>query len=275
MLNLERVHKPSTLEQAIELLQRPGTAAMAGGTALISGRRRDVHAVVDLSGLGLAYIRENNGGIAIGAMTALTDLDESPILRALADGVLAQAAHCSAASILRNQVTVAGTLITEPDTVLAAALLALDAQVTIVGKETRTVALGDFLAARQQLLPGALLTQVMLPLANPRGALETVSRTPSDKPIISVCTAAKVENGVARDVRIALGGVAETAVRASAAEAAVEGQALTDVAIEKAMGAFNASGLSPRGDFRGSVEYRREMARVLVRRALQGLERTG
>ena len=278
MLNLREIHKPTTLADALKLMQQPDTVALAGGTELIAGQRRDVRAVVDLSALGLAYIREASGAIAIGATTTLAELAESPILRAAANGVIAQAAHRSAASVLRNQETVAGTLIVEPDSILAVALLALDAQTTVVRKDTRTVALADFLSMREHLLMMALLTEIIVPMNNPRASLQTVARTPSDKPIVSVCAAARIEQGVARDVRIALGGVAETAVRAADTEKQLEGKSLSDSAIESAA-QLAANGLSPRGDpsttlrtsFRGSVEYRKEMAVVLTRRAVKEL----
>ena len=276
MLNLREIHKPTTLADALKLLQQPGTVALAGGTELIAGARRDVRAVVDLSALGLSYIRESGGAIAIGATTTLAELAESPILRAVANGVIAQAAHRSAASVLRNQETVAGTLIVEPDSILAVALLALDARATVVRKDTRTVPLADFLSMREHLLMTkvtsvmALLTEITVPMTNPRASLQTVARTPKDKPIVSVCAAARIEKNMARDVRIALGGIAETAVRASAAEKVLEGQALIDALVEKAARAA-VEDLSPRGDFRGSVAYRKEMAVVLTRRAIKEL----
>ena len=278
MLNLREIHKPSTLADALKLLQQPDTVALAGGTELIAGQRRNMRAVVDLSALGLAYIREASGAIAIGATTTLAELAESPILRAAANGVIAQAAHRSAASVLRNQETVAGTLIVEPDSILAVALLALDAQTTVVRKDTRTVALADFLSMREHLLMMALLTEIIVPMNNPRASLQTVPRTSSDKPIVSVCAAARIERNSARNVRVTLGGVAETAVRAVDAEKALEGKSLSDSAIENAA-QLAAIGLSPRGDpsttlrtsFRGSVEYRKEMAVVLTRRAVKEL----
>jgi carbon-monoxide dehydrogenase medium subunit len=270
MLNLREIHKPTTLADALKLLQQPDTVALAGGTELISRQRRDVRAVVDLSALGLSYIRESGGSVAIGATTTLAELAESPILRALANGVIAQAAHRSAASVLRNQETAAGTLIAKPDGILVVAFLALDAQVTVVRKETRTVALADFLARREHLLMMALLTEITVPMTNPRASLQTVARTPSDKPIISVCAAARIDQGTAHDVRIALGGVADYAVRASQSEELLEGQTLNDAQIERAARA-TAEGLSPRDDFRGSAEYRREMAVVLTRRAITSL----
>jgi CO/xanthine dehydrogenase FAD-binding subunit len=272
MLNLREIHKPATIQDALKLLQQPGIFALAGGTQLIAEKRREVRAVVDLSALGLAYIRERDGAVAIGATTTLAALAESPILRALANGVVAEAAHRSASSILRNQATVAGTLIAEPEGVLAVALLALDARVTVVSGETRTIPLAAFLHARAALLQGALLTEITLPLTNPRAALQTVARTPSDKPIVCVVASARIENGSAREVRVALGGVGEVAVRANTAEKALEGQALNDAAIENALKHVTDS-LSPIGDFRGSAEYRQEMAIVLTRRAVKELAR--
>ncbi|MBI5651254.1 MAG: FAD binding domain-containing protein [Chloroflexi bacterium] len=268
MLNLNEIHKPTTVQDALKFLQQPDTVALAGGTNLIAEQRRDVRAVVDLSGLGLAYIRESSGAIVLGAMTTLSALNDSPILRALANGVIAQAAHRSAASILRNQATLAGTIIAEPDGILAVALLALDAQVTLVGSETRQIAIENFW---REGAAKSLVTEIAVPIKNPRAALHTVARTPSDQPIVGVIASAQIENQVARDVRIALGGVSETALRASAAEKILEGQTLNDAVIENAVGAMHASPLHPRGDYRGSAEYRREMAIVLTRRAVREL----
>lgn len=270
MLNLRKVYKPTALIEALNLLQGPGTAALAGGTVLNADTRRDVTAVVDLSALGLAYISESNGAIAIGAMTTLADLDESPILRAMASSVIAQAAHRSASSILRNQATIAGTLISEPNGILAVALLALDARVTIVRKEPRTVPLADFLSMREHLLMMALVAEIIIPIANPRASLQMVARTPSDKPMVCVCASARIENGIARDVWIAVGGVGEIAVRAKAAEKILEGQAIADGLIEKSASVATDE-LSPQGDYRGSAKYREEMAIVLTRRALREL----
>ncbi len=270
MLNLREIHKPVTIQDAVRLLQEPGTVALAGGTELVAGQRRDVRAVIDLSALGLSYIRENAGAIAIGATTTLAALDESLILRALANGVIAQAVHRSAANVLRNQGTVAGTLIAEPDGILAVALLALDAQAIVVRKDARVVSFADFLSMREHLLMMALLTEITVSMTNPRASLQTVERTPSDKPIVSACASARIDKGVARGVRIALGGVAEIAVRAVDAEKELEGKTLGDSVIEGAAH-LASQGRLPRGDFRGSAEYRKEMAVVLTRRAVKEL----
>ncbi len=270
MLNLREIHKPATLEEAVKLLQRPDTVPMAGGSELIAGARQDVRAVVDLSGLGLSYVRENQGNIVIGGTTTLAELVESPVLRAHANGVVALAAQKTATGILRNQSTVAGSVITEPDSVLAVTLLALNAHVTIVRKQAHTVSFGEFLSMRDHLLMMALLTEIAIPMTNPRAALHLVARTPSDKAIVSVCAAAHLENGALKNINIALGGEGETAVCANGAERALEGQVPSTELVTRAA-ALAAEGLQPIGDFRGSVEYRKEMAVALTRRAVQEL----
>ncbi len=284
MLNLREIHRPTAIQDAIKLLRQPGTVAMAGGTQLIASKRKDIQAVVDLSALGLSYIRDKSGAVAIGATTTLADVANSPMLRAAANGVLAQAAHRTAASVLRNQATAAGTLITEPNGIFATTLLALDTLVVCVGDKTMDIAVSDFLAMLDHFTMGAIVTEMVIPAASlgKRAALETVARTPRDKPIVSVCAAARIENEVLHDVRIALGGVAWSAVRAGKAERDLENKGLGD-AVTPALhrtqrgasvqeAAFRAEeGLSPRGDYRGSVEYRKEMAVVLTRRAVREL----
>lgn len=267
MFNLSEVQRPSSIEEALRLLQQPYSAALAGGTTLVARKRRDIRILVDLSGLGLSYIRESSGAIALGATTTLSELVQSPILRAAANGILAQAAQRSATSVLRNQGTLAGTLLSEPNGVLAAALLALDSNVAIMGKELRVVPFLAFHSQWQQLLKGAFITELTIPLANPRASLQSVGRTPRDKPIVCACVAARIEQGIARNIRVSLAGVDETAIRALEVEKALEGQELTKALIEE-VSPSAAQGLAPRGDFRGSAKYRREMAVVLTRRAL-------
>ena len=183
MLNLREIYKPKTIEEAIALLARPDTVALAGGTELVASRRKDVRAVVDLSNLGLAYIRDRGGAVAIGAMTRLGDVAESPMLRAAVNGVVSQAAHRSAASLMRNQATVGGTLIAEPAGILATVLAAMEATLTLVSfaqKETSGLGIADFVAWRYLLLDGAIVTEVVVPALalSRRAAIETVARTP-------------------------------------------------------------------------------------------------
>jgi carbon-monoxide dehydrogenase medium subunit len=272
MLNLREIHKPKTIDEAIRLLKQPNTVALAGGTGLMARKRNSarVHAVVDLNGLGLAYIRDLDGAIEIGATTTLAEVTTSPILRGAANGVVAEAAQRSAASLLRNQATVAGTCIAEPDGILAVALLALDTQVACVGAEMESVALSDFLTMRDHFLMCGIVTHISIPSDSlSRGsAIDIVARTPRDNPIVSVCAALAIENQSVRVAAIALGGVGEVAARARGAEQGLVNTALDGASIERAAKAA-AEGIDPPTDYRGSAEYRRAMARVLTARVLR------
>jgi CO/xanthine dehydrogenase FAD-binding subunit len=277
MLNLETIHKPTTLADALRLLAQPDTVALAGGTNLIAEKRRDVQAVVDLSALHLSFIETRGDDIAIGATTTLAQVVEFTALREAASGVVSQGAQRTHANILRNQATVAGTLIVEPDGIFAVVLSALDARVTRAFLENdavmqQEITLADFLQHRETFLHNALITHITLVADSlkRRAAIETVARTPSDKAIVSVCAALELENGIVRAGALALGGVAETAWRARDAEREILYKGLTDDVIDRAAMAAT-SGLNPQSDFRGSTEYRTEMARVLTARALRQL----
>jgi CO/xanthine dehydrogenase FAD-binding subunit len=277
MLNLHTIHKPKTLADALRLLAQPGAAVLAGGTNLIAEKRRDVETLVDVGDLKLSFLETRDGNIAIGATTTLAQVVESDMTRRAANGVVAQGAQRTHANILRNQATVAGTLIAEPDGIFAVVLAALEARITRAYLENDAVAqqelgIADFFAQRETLLPRALVTHITLPASSfrRRAAVETVARTPRDKAIVSVCAALEMENGIVRVGTVALGGVAETAWRARDAEREILNQGLSDDVIQRAAMAAT-SALNPVGDFRGSAEYRTEMARVLTARVLRGL----
>jgi carbon-monoxide dehydrogenase medium subunit len=201
-------------------------------------------------------------------------------LRAIANGVAAQAAQRSAASLLRNQATVAGTLISEPSGILAVALAALDAQLVWRPETILHVGKRDWGSALTQLIrDGALVTAIVIPASaiGKRASLQTVARTPRDQPIVCVGASARMEilrpaqnDKIARGVCIALGGVAEIAVRVESGELELEGRVWSEELIES-VARKAAQGLSPRGDYRGSGAYRQEMAAVLTRRALKEL----
>jgi CO/xanthine dehydrogenase FAD-binding subunit len=274
MLNLAKIHKPRTLEEALARLQESDTVAMAGGTGLLAEKRRAVRAVVDLSDLQLAYLERRGGDLVIGAMTVLARVADSGTLREHAGGVVAQAAHRTHASILRNQATVGGTIFSEPDGIFSVALSALDARVTLATLQSgevkkATSSLADFFLEAPSKLKTTLLTEIVIPAValERRAAIESVGRTPRDRAIVSVCAALELEAGIVRAGAIALGGVAERAWRARDAERELLHSGLQRDVIDRAAMAAT-SGLTPLGDFRGSSTYRLEMARVLTARVL-------
>jgi carbon-monoxide dehydrogenase medium subunit len=272
MWNLVEIQRPTTLAEAVCLLRRPNvkTAILAGGTTLVPQARRDVQSLVDLRDLKLAYIKHEGNTLRIGAATTLQDIVESSdVLPALA-----QAARDSAPINVRNVATMGGVVASAGfGSPLPVALLALDAVLVIYSPEARQSPIAAFLAYREKLLrDGALITEVGIPLTTPRAriAFEKVARTPGDAPI--VCAVAKLrlaatEGSVARDVRVAVGGVGPIPVRLARAEQTLEGKPLTESLIAQAAEAA-AKEVNPPSDFLASSEYRREMVKVLVERTL-------
>src|SRR5690349_17337221 len=136
LLNLLEYHWAEQIDEALILLSRPDTKTvpLAGGTYLVGLKDDSIQAVVDLRDLELAYISDDGRGIHIGAMTTLQGMVDSPVLQALADGILARAAQFSSFSrLIRNSATLGGTVgaWTASQADLLTALAALDADVLL------------------------------------------------------------------------------------------------------------------------------------------------
>lgn len=263
--------RPTTLDQALALLRRPGmhTVPLAGGTWLVPRLRRDVDlpdpladpvdAVVDLTDLGLDGIdlegEPGDGWLTLGAAATLTQIANSAICREMAGGILAQAAQREAPVNQRNAATVAGVALGAPSqSELLLVLLALAAHVAVEGDQPRSVSLHELLADPGQLA-GGLVTAVRLPwpAAMVGGGLARVARTPGDAAIVAAVAIAGPAG-----CRLAVGGVAAAPllVRLAAGD---ELEASLAAALD---------GVGLLSDWQGSSEYRRAMALRLSRRAL-------
>ncbi len=271
MRNLREYHRPDDLQTALELLRRPGvrTAVLAGGTKLVARRDRQVEVVVDLQALGLDYIRQDDAGLHLGAMTRLQGLVDSPLTGGLAGGLLARTARRSAGSVLRHQATVGGTVMASADSPLACALLALDAQVVIFTGQERRLPLVDFYAAGAPIEAG-FLTEVVIPQPAPGtgAAYHDVARSPADSPIVSVTALLTVAGEVCQKARLVAGGAGWPGTRLARAEATLEGQRLSEDLMARGAEAAREE-VVPVDDFRASGGYRRAMVGVLARRALR------
>lgn len=231
-------HRPSSLDEAVELLATPGRRPLGGGTQLRHRSGGDPVEVVDLQALGLDAVTVAGDSMTIGAMTrlqALVDHDETPAL-------VADAARDELPGTLRSLATVGGTIDTaDGDSVLNAALLVHGADVTFA--DGRTVPIDDVLWTR----PGADLLIVSITISmSGEGAIASTARTPADVPIVAA-VGLRTDDGV----RLALTGVADVPVLVDP----------TDV----------TGGLDPPSDFRGSREYRLHLATVLAGRVLGDL----
>ncbi len=242
-------HRPQTLESALQLLGRdePLTLPMGGGTVL-SRPGRERYAVVDLQALGLNEIVSEGNLLRIGALSALQQLFESDALQP----ALRAAAHRETSLNLRQVSTVAGTLVvSDGRSIFATALLALDARL-IWQPQDREIGLGEYLPLRENFRGGRLISEVRVP-SNPRIEIETVARSPEDRPIVIVA-AAKWPSG---RTRVAVGGFG------AAPMLAMDGTEPAG-AVQAVRQAFSSS-----SDQWATAEYRVEAAGILTGRCLE------
>lgn len=260
-------YRPATLTEALELKSRLGRDGvfLAGGTDLVVGvakGRLEIGHWIDLSLLGeLCYVEPEGDGLRIGALCTHAMLEASP-WRALA-----QAARLVGGPQIRNRGTVAGNLGTaSPAGDVNVALLALDGEVELLSLGgSRRVPLSEFFLApgKTVIEPDELIVAVRVPAASDSGFLKIGKRLSVAISVVS-CAVAKLRDG---RIRIALGSVAPTPMRAYRAEALLHDHGLSADTIAEAA-RLVAEEVRPIDDHRASADYRRFVSGVLARRLL-------
>ncbi|MFQ6116201.1 MAG: FAD binding domain-containing protein, partial [bacterium] len=257
--------------EALALLEKnSGTiSVIAGGTKLLLSENQTVRELVDITSLNLEYIKEDMGMIRIGATTPLQKLVESSILKNLTNGIISDAAQLSHHSkIIRNVSTVGGELVSStPLSVLYCAFLVLQAQVRIVGGEEFALAMNIFL--NRKGLGGGLLIEVIMPKMEPRtyAALAPVTIHSTKTPLICACARLTLNKRHCRSAKIAITGTEPVPKRLHEVESNLEGQLLNPEKIEKAANkAYEI--FAPLSDDFASAEFRKEVGRVVVKKAL-------
>jgi aerobic carbon-monoxide dehydrogenase medium subunit len=272
--------EPTTLKKTFSLMEKYGDGArvMAGGTALIIMMRQRLLTPKVVISLGripkfdrITY--NNKDGLRIGAGARHRDIELSPAVRKHYP-LLQETFRKVAQPRIRNMGTVGGNLAGgDPLTDPGASLIALDAEVTLAsGNGQRRLRLDEFFIDYYQtaLEPGELLTEVHVPPPQRPGwsHIKFTPRSIEDFATVGVAITLKASNGTCEDVRVGLNSVASTIVRARKAEEVLRGKSITDAALQE-MGEVAATECDPTDDNRGSAEYKREMVKVLVRRAVQ------
>jgi carbon-monoxide dehydrogenase medium subunit len=224
----------------------------------------------------LNYIEyDKSVGLKIGGLATLAQVAESPVV--LERFPLLNEAISQMASVqVRNIGTVAGNLCTaSPSADTAPSLLVMGAKVKLVkakGKE-RVVPLEEFFLGPGETVLGVgeILVEVQVPDLPPKSGatyLKLSQRRAMDLAMVGVGCLLTVDGGKCKDVRIALGAVAPTPIRAKDAEALLEGKALEDELLEKAAAAAMKAA-KPITDIRASADYRLNMVGVLTKRAVR------
>ncbi len=267
---------PTSLDDALAALAEAGDDAkvLAGGQSLLPILRMRLNApekVVDLGRIeALRGIRDGGDHVAIGAMTPYSDVVESALVQEHA-GLLAKAVETVADPQIRHRGTVGGALVhADPAGDVGAPVLALDATMVVVGPGgERTVGAGEFFRDLFETAvdDGELLTEIRIPKHTGWGsAYEKFVRVSHQWSIVAVAATVRLEGGSIAEARVGLTNMGSTPLRARAVEQALVGKGASDLASACAAA---ADGTSPPSDLNGDADYRRHLAAVLTRRAVQ------
>ncbi len=274
-------YQPSTLQEASRLLKDngPGGRFLAGGTALVIAMKEKgllPKYIVDLKRVpGLSGIRENSdGSLTLGALTTMYTIETSALIKKKYPFLAQSAAEVGSIQI-RNRATIGGNMSNaSPSADTSPAFIALGATATVAnGSGERKIAIEDFFKGPGQcaLNQDEILTEVTIPKTAANLVGEYIKFSPREMMDLAYVGVAVVYN-LADDkkctgVRIVLGAVAPTPIRAKRAEAALEGQILTEALAEK-VGQLAAEEAKPISDVRSSADYRRAMVGTMTKRAL-------
>lgn len=272
-------HPASSVAEATALLARYGdeTQLLAGGTSVLLLHRLGLlapdhvvglHGVDELRGISV----DDAGTVRLGALTTLRDVETAPQVRGVPG--LAEAAHQVATVRIRNQATLGGALgHADPAQDVPPMLIALDAHVDVAGPDsTRRLPVEELSTGylETSLRADEIVTGVTVPASTDGargGYLKFLPRTADDFATVSVAAVVDVDAGRVAGLRVALGAVAPTPVRASSVENALVGRAVTPDDLRDAAELVRQD-IDPTTDARGSASYKSDTAVVCVRRLL-------
>ena len=280
-------HRAGTLDEAIGLLARYGSDAkvLSGGMSLLPTLKLRLGSfghLIDISRIAaLEYIQEAGDVVRIGAGTRQATLERSEVIRSRY-GALADAVPLIADPLVRNRGTIGGNVANgDPANDGPAIMIALGAELVARGPSgERTIPASQFYKAlyTTALAPNEILVELRLPLppAKSGSAYRKLKRKTGDYAVAGVATRVELNaKGAVERAGIALTNVGPTPLEALAAQRSLIGKALGAQTIAEAA-RLAAEATEPSSDRRGSVEYKREMTRVLCGRALKAaLERAG
>jgi len=273
--------KAGTLDEAISLLAKhKGEAKVfSGGTDLLVEMKQKVitpRYLVDIKPLSdLDFIHyDEREGLKIGALTTMHTLETALVIKDKFT-ILAQAAHEIGSAQVRNRATIGGNLChAAPSADTAPALIGLGARVKIRGSVgDRSIPLEEFFKGPGEtvLQVDEILTEIQIPncLPHTAGVYMKLGRIKAmDLALVGVAVVVTPRNGVCSDIKIVLGAVAPTPIRAKEAEGMLRGKKIRDDVIEQAAQTASKEA-RPISDVRASAEYRREIVKVLTMRAFK------
>lgn len=267
---------PESVSEAVSILARCDAKVLAGGTDLLPMmKQRTVtpEHIVSINNIpGLAYIREDDEGLKIGALTTISAIRESNLIKRKYVSIY-EATKNFAYTQIRNMATVGGNICrSSPSADMVPPLMAFDAEVRLVGSEgDRKVLLENFFTGPgENVLEQELLTEIVVPKKDGRygTAFGKMRRNSGDLAKVNCAIRIVVGDRKCDDIWIVLGAVAARPIRAKNAEQAIRGKTISDDAIEAAARKV-AEDIAPITDVRSTSVYRTEVSKVLVRRLIK------
>jgi carbon-monoxide dehydrogenase medium subunit len=275
-------HAPGTVEEAVSLLGSLGdeTKIVSGGMSLVplmKFRFAQPRHVIDLRRIeSMRGIAASGNEITIGARTTHAELEASLVLQEKCP-LLAECAAAIGDQQVRNRGTIGGSLMhADPSADLPAAMLALDAQFTLMGKTQRVVGAADFFtgALTTAAAPGEILVEIRVPATAGTVSYQKLAQQASGFALVGVAAVLDMQGSTCTRARIGVTGVCPTAFRARAVEQALTGQTVNADVVQRAAALVAGDIHEPLSDpLNGSVEYRANAARVYVARAIAAAAR--
>jgi aerobic carbon-monoxide dehydrogenase medium subunit len=268
-----------SLEEAISLLakHKDDAKVLAGGHSLLPAmklRLMQPKVLIDLGRIkDLSYIKEEGGQIRIGAMTTHFQVEMSDLLRRSCPLLPETASHLGDMQV-RNKGTIGGSLVhSDPAADWPASILALDAELVARGaKGDRVIKASDFFVEMltTSLEPGEVLREIRIPAGKGKvgQAYVKVRHPASGFAVVGVAVNLSIDGGKCQSAAIGITGVSSKAYRAAKVEGALKGKALDGKTLGAAA-AFAADGVDVNSDLYASTEYRKQLAAVYTRRALE------
>ncbi len=269
-------HKAASVDEAIELLKKHGDDAtlLAGGHSLLPAMKLRLSApgkLIDIGSISeLSYVREEGGGIAIGAASTHAMIEHSAVVQSNCPLLAENAGHIGDIQV-RNRGTIGGSLAhADPASDYPAALLAANAEIVVAGPGgTRSIDAGDFFQGLYETALGEneLITEVRVPKSSGGSAYMKFAQPASRFAIVGCAVSLTRDGGNCGDIRVAFNGVSSAAYRATGVEDALRGQALDEATIAAAC-AHAADGADLMDDHYASASYRAHLATVFAKRAI-------
>ncbi len=274
MKHLKNYYYPSSIEEALSLLTKESTEIIAGGSHLITAKSQSTNNLVDISRIGLNYIKKEDEIVRIGSTTTITDILESPITKEIGNGILTKACQLIADTPLRNVITLGGNIARRyPWAGLPVVLLVLDAEIVIKeqGGKSQTITASQLFESRK-VRKDEIITEVIFPVKHGWFCrYEKFALTTVDYSWLTMAFSTKIEDGMIIDPHIAVSRIIK-AKRIEEVEKFLKGKTISTLDLDEAVSKLKQA-VNIISDYRSSKEYREHLLGVLFERMLKELKK--